>query len=71
MFCRNVLIYFDGATKSSVLERIADTMAPDGLLVLGETETVQPLAGLFSEWPGGDGIYAKAKIAAPRLSAAV
>ena len=71
VFCRNVLIYFDGATKSAVLERIADTMAPEGLLVLGETETVQPLAGLFSEWPGGSGIYAKADAAMPRLSVAI
>jgi chemotaxis protein methyltransferase CheR len=69
VFCRNVLIYFDGATKSAVLERIADTMAPEGLLVLGETETIPPLAGLFHECAGGEGVYAKAKIAAPRLSA--
>jgi chemotaxis protein methyltransferase CheR len=69
VFCRNVLIYFDGLTRQSVLERIADTMAPQGVLVLGDTETTQSLAGIFSELPSG-GIYAKVKPAAPRLSAA-
>ena len=43
VLCRNVLIYFDGATKLSVLERIADTMAPDGVLVLGEAESARAL----------------------------
>ena len=71
VLCRNVLIYFDGTTRQSVLERIADTMAPHGVLVLGETETTQPLGGLFDEWPGGSGIYAKADAAMPRLSVAI
>jgi chemotaxis protein methyltransferase CheR len=39
VFCRNVLIYFDQATKTSVLDRIADIMEPDGFLVLGASET--------------------------------
>ena len=71
VLCRNVLIYFDSLTNAAILDRIADTMAPSGVLVLGETETALPVGGLFSEWPGGDGIYAKAKSTAPRLSAAV
>jgi chemotaxis protein methyltransferase CheR len=70
VFCRNVLIYFDGLTSLSVLERIADSMAPEGVLILGDTETAQPLARLFREWPGGDGIYTKLNAAMPRLSAA-
>jgi len=71
VFCRNVLIYFDSATKASVLERIADTMAPGGVLVLGETEMTPSLKNLFSEIPGGGGIYAKAQAAMPRLRAAI
>ena len=35
--------------QGSVLERIADTMAPDGVLVLGETETASRWPDLFSE----------------------
>jgi chemotaxis protein methyltransferase CheR len=71
VFCRNVLIYFDGVTQLSVLERIADTMAAQSILVLGETETARPLANLLRELPGDDGIYARLKTPAPRLSAAV
>jgi chemotaxis protein methyltransferase CheR len=40
IFCRNVLIYFDEATKRSVLERLASALYPGGLLMLGGTEHV-------------------------------
>jgi chemotaxis protein methyltransferase CheR len=39
IFCRNVLIYFDDATKRRVLSRLAAQLAPDGYLVLGSAET--------------------------------
>jgi chemotaxis protein methyltransferase CheR len=68
VFCRNVLIYFDQATKIGVLERIADCMERDGYLVLGGAETVvgltkrlQPLAdkrGLYGQ-PGGARVESK------------
>lgn len=59
IFCRNVLMYFDRAAKASVLERMADTLAADGMLLLGETETPEPLLQVFTQAPGGHGIYAK------------
>ena len=65
VFCRNVLMYFDRAAKASVLERIADTLAPDGFLLLGETETAEP--HLFTEL-GGDGVYAKSAARIARLA---
>ena len=72
VFCRNVLIYFDNATQLSVLERMADCMADDGVLVLGESETARPLGHLLRELPGDDGLYARLKkTTAPRLSAAL
>ncbi|MDO6413250.1 protein-glutamate O-methyltransferase CheR [Sphingomonas sp. BIUV-7] len=40
VLCRNVLLYFPIATRRSVLDRIAQSMAPDGLLFLGAGETV-------------------------------
>src|SRR5262249_41041017 len=40
VFCRNVLIYFDQDTKTSVIERIARVTERDGYLVLGAAETV-------------------------------
>jgi chemotaxis protein methyltransferase CheR len=39
IFCRNVLIYFDEATKRAVLARLASGLAADGYLVLGAAET--------------------------------
>ena len=40
IFCRNVLIYFDVETKRDVIERLAKSLAPDGALFLGSSETV-------------------------------
>jgi chemotaxis protein methyltransferase CheR len=47
IFCRNVLIYFDVPTRQNVLNRMAQTLLPDGNLVLGATETVVGLTDAF------------------------
>jgi chemotaxis protein methyltransferase CheR len=39
IFLRNVLIYFDQATKRDILGRIQACLSPDGYLVLGASET--------------------------------
>ena len=39
IFLRNVLIYFDVATKKSVLRNVARLVRPDGWLFLGAAET--------------------------------
>ncbi|HEY4266373.1 MAG TPA: protein-glutamate O-methyltransferase CheR [Micropepsaceae bacterium] len=53
IFCRNVLMYFDSATKTGILDRLSDTLADDGYLVLGSAETTLGSGSSFaSERPG-------------------
>lgn len=40
VFLRNVIIYFDGPTKSQVLEAICDHLRPGGWLMLGHSESL-------------------------------
>jgi chemotaxis protein methyltransferase CheR len=44
---RNVMIYFDVATKKSILSRIARLLRPDGYLLLGGSETTFNLDDSF------------------------
>ncbi|NHC16055.1 CheR family methyltransferase [Motilibacter deserti] len=44
---RNVLIYFDTATKRSILRRVAGTLRPNGCLLLGGAETT---LGVDDSW---------------------
>jgi chemotaxis protein methyltransferase CheR len=57
VLCRNVLIYFDQATKIGVLERIAAITERDGYLMLGGAETVVGLTDRFKPIPEKRGLY--------------
>lgn len=66
VYCRNVLIYFDQPTKTSVLNRISKILAPDGFLLLGAAETVVGLTEAYKPMPDRRGVYVQAgAVAAP------
>ena len=56
VYCRNVLIYFDGATKRSVLTSLRKVMKSDSYLVLGAADTVIGSNGEF-ERAAARGLY--------------
>ncbi|OPZ79251.1 MAG: Chemotaxis protein methyltransferase Cher2 [Alphaproteobacteria bacterium ADurb.Bin438] len=57
VFCRNVLIYFDQATKSVILEKMYNQMPKDGFLYLGGAETVLGICDKYRPVVGQRGIY--------------
>src|SRR5690606_24502820 len=64
VFCRNVLIYFDAATKRDVLARIARCTRPGGYLVLGAAESIMGLSEQFAGVPGTRGLYTRSSASA-------
>ena len=40
IFCRNVLIYFDGPSRKRVVERLLDRLEPAGFFLLGHSESL-------------------------------
>jgi chemotaxis protein methyltransferase CheR len=57
VFCRNVLIYFDAATKTDVMQRLADVLPDDGTLLLGAAETVIGLSNALTPHSHHRGLY--------------
>jgi len=57
VFLRNVLIYFDTATKEALLRRIHGALAPGGWLFVGTSESLQVLDTPFQV--AGPGAYRK------------
>ncbi|WP_049721834.1 CheR family methyltransferase [Gilvimarinus polysaccharolyticus] len=47
VFCRNVLIYFDAALKTRILEKIHASLKPGGIVFLGSSEGVAGASHLF------------------------
>ncbi len=68
VFCRNVLIYFDVATKRDVLARTARQTADDGYLVLGAAESVSSLGVPYQPVAARPGLFARVPSAASTVS---
>ena len=47
IFCRNVLIYFDDASRRLAAENLYDNLVPGGFICLGHAETMSRISPLF------------------------
>lgn len=47
IFCRNVLIYFSNENKTAIMDKFAQSLHHDGVLVLGASETVTNYSKAF------------------------
>ncbi|HEY0328434.1 MAG TPA: protein-glutamate O-methyltransferase CheR [Rhodopseudomonas sp.] len=47
VFCRNVLIYFDDASRRIAAENLYDCLRPGGFICLGHSETMSRISPLF------------------------
>lgn len=47
IFCRNVLIYFDDASRRTAAENLYENLLPGGFICLGHTESMSRISALF------------------------
>jgi chemotaxis protein methyltransferase CheR len=56
IFCRNVLIYFDDASRRLAAENLYENLLPGGFICLGHTESMSRISPLFEVRRFGDAI---------------
>jgi chemotaxis protein methyltransferase CheR len=60
IFCRNVLIYLDEPARKAAVKNLYDCLKPNGCLLLGHSETMAWMSGMFDiERHGGSVVYRK------------
>lgn len=59
IFCRNVLIYFDAASRAKVIDALIDRLSPTGYLVVGHSESLHNVTRRVSLVVPG--VYARAE----------
>jgi len=47
IFCRNVMIYFDGPTKEKVIRKFWNWLLPGGYLFVGHSESLSQIEAGF------------------------
>jgi chemotaxis protein methyltransferase CheR len=57
ILCRNVLLYFDRATRARAFDRLAAALVPDGLVMLGVGETSAGQTDALLPQKGGTGFH--------------
>lgn len=57
IFCRNVLIYFDEATKAQITDRMSRSLTSGGIFIIGATESLVDPRGLFVPLDNFRGAY--------------
>lgn len=57
IFCRNVLIYFDGNQKASILKKFAACLPQSGTLMLGAAESISGADSIFKMQSIDKGLY--------------
>lgn len=56
IFCRNALPHFGGAMRAQVLRTFHERLAPDGTLLLGQSEALKPGEAPFAARPEGEAL---------------
>ena len=59
IFCRNVLIYFDGPTKATALGAVSRALTPEGALYLGGADALLGIDVGLTPAGGGYGVFLK------------
>ena len=66
IFCRNVLIYFDDASRRVAAENLYETLAPGGYICLGHSESMSRISPLFEARRYADAIVHQRPVEASR-----